>query len=139
MHCTASHGALSPQLIFICYIWMQTETKIGNNVQGETLLDAQWGTTNFLVFYYTDTARDVYLSYFGEYILLFQIRAFLFSSSGNIKIKWDELIANISHYIYCIRKWHKPILIFILLTFPYLACPNVSWYLLCCLASNTRK
>ena len=80
---------------------MQTETKIGNNVQGETLLDAQWGTTNFLVFYYTDTARDVYLSYFGEYILLFQIRAFLFSSSGNIKIKWDELIANISHfYIY---------------------------------------
>ena len=75
---------------------MQTETKIGNNVQGETLLDAQWGTTNFLVFYYTDTARDVYLSYFGEYILLFQIRAFLFSSSGNIKIKWDELIANIS-------------------------------------------
>ena len=50
---------------------MQTETKIGNNVQGETLLDAQWGTTNFLVFYYTDTARDVYLSYFGEYILLF--------------------------------------------------------------------
>ena len=75
---------------------MQTETKIGNNVQGETLLDAQWGTTNFLVFYYTDTARDVYLSYFGEYILLFQIRAFLFLSSGNIKIKWDELIANIS-------------------------------------------
>ena len=50
---------------------MQTETKIGNNVQGETLLDAQWGTTNFLVFYYTDTARDVYLSYFGEYILFF--------------------------------------------------------------------
>lgn len=71
---------------------MQTETKIGNNVQGETLLDAQWGTTNFLVFYYTDTARDVYLSYFGEYILFFQIRAFLFFKLWKYqnKVRWVD-------------------------------------------------